>query len=118
MVKAPKVLKEELQRERNQLIGRIAANYKFSADAVGSREKMEWLLRQQAASSHLRQVEAALRELENGSYGICEQCGRSIDPARLEILPYATLCIECQIRREKVSRPASRSFPRFQKVGE
>jgi RNA polymerase-binding transcription factor DksA len=31
---------------------------------------------------------------------LCKQCGREIDPARLKALPYATLCLSCQQRRE------------------
>ncbi len=44
----------------------------------------------------LQSTEEALRRLEGGSYGVCSNCGRAIDPERLEVLPEATLCIECQ----------------------
>ncbi|RME42408.1 MAG: hypothetical protein D6791_17780 [Chloroflexi bacterium] len=52
----------------------------------------------QIRSRHLEMVENALRRLEDGTYGICEGCGREIDPARLEVLPEAHLCVECQAR--------------------
>jgi DnaK suppressor protein len=42
----------------------------------------------------LAEIEAALRRIEDGSYGLCSRCGRPIDPERLEAVPYATLCIE------------------------
>lgn len=42
----------------------------------------------------LKEVEAALRRLEKGKYGICEVCGEPIDEARLEILPEARYCVE------------------------
>jgi DnaK suppressor protein len=48
----------------------------------------------------LDQVEDALERFEAGAYGLCKQCGREIDPARLKALPYATLCLSCQQRRE------------------
>ncbi|MFN3928130.1 MAG: TraR/DksA family transcriptional regulator [Thermoflexus sp.] len=48
----------------------------------------------------LREVEAALRRMEEGTYGICEVCGRPIDVARLKALPFAALCLECQSKRE------------------
>lgn len=48
----------------------------------------------------LRQVEEALDRFEAGTYGICQQCGQPIDLARLEALPYATLCLRCQQRRK------------------
>jgi DnaK suppressor protein len=44
----------------------------------------------------LAQVDAALVRLENGTYGKCVRCGQDINPKRLEALPYATLCINCQ----------------------
>lgn len=40
-------------------------------------------------------IELALGKIEDGSYGICENCGRDIAPARLEALPHAILCIDC-----------------------
>ena len=48
----------------------------------------------------LRQVRAAMARLENGTYGICANCGKEINPKRLERLPYATLCIDCQSAQE------------------
>lgn len=46
------------------------------------------------------QVDNALRKLELGTYGLCEECRRRIDRARLKALPSATLCLECQRRSE------------------
>jgi DnaK suppressor protein len=40
-------------------------------------------------------VRAALRRIEEGTYGICQRCGARIDRARLEIIPQASFCIEC-----------------------
>jgi RNA polymerase-binding transcription factor DksA len=44
----------------------------------------------------LAQIEAALAKMDAGTYGTCDRCGRAIAPARIEALPYATLCIDCQ----------------------
>ncbi len=44
----------------------------------------------------LSHLERALARLGAGQYGICESCGAQIDPARLEVIPYATLCVRCQ----------------------
>ena len=52
----------------------------------------------------LESVDHALRLTETGSYGVCETCGDRIDPARLEILPEATLCLECQRKIERQNR--------------
>ena len=48
----------------------------------------------------LTQMDGALLKLENGSYGICEDCSKEIDEARLLVEPYATCCVGCQQRRE------------------
>jgi RNA polymerase-binding protein DksA len=53
----------------------------------------------------LESIDRALRNAKAGKYGICEDCGERIDPARLEVLPDATLCLDCQ---RKVERHNSR----------
>ncbi len=45
---------------------------------------------------HLAAVDAALARLEAGTYGRCESCAKPIAPERLEALPSAALCIDCQ----------------------
>ncbi|MBN1955828.1 MAG: TraR/DksA C4-type zinc finger protein [Anaerolineae bacterium] len=49
----------------------------------------------------LEQVEQALQRFEQGVYGICESCGAPIDRARLEAIPYARCCLDCQSRVER-----------------
>ena len=43
----------------------------------------------------IHDINQALRRLEEGSYGQCESCGEAIAPARLDVLPEATRCINC-----------------------
>lgn len=52
----------------------------------------------------LESIDHALQIVKSGTYGICEDCGNRIDPARLEILPEATLCLECQRKKERLGR--------------
>jgi DnaK suppressor protein len=56
--------------------------------------------------SRLQEVEDALERIENGSYGKCEGCGNLIASPRLEALPFAKLCIECQAQRENNKKTA------------
>ena len=49
---------------------------------------------------HLAQVEAALRRLDEGTFGTCASCGRPIAPERLEAIPWAALCIDCKRSEE------------------
>lgn len=56
-------------------------------------------------SSHretLLKIDEALRKLDEGTYGSCEDCGEEISEARLKILPFAIYCIDCQEKREKL----------------
>jgi DnaK suppressor protein len=45
---------------------------------------------------HLASIEAALERLDAGTYGACSSCHGPIAPGRLEALPWAALCIDCQ----------------------
>jgi RNA polymerase-binding protein DksA len=49
----------------------------------------------------LAAIDAALARIDEGSYGLCERCGKEIEPERLEAIPYATLCIEDKRRDER-----------------
>jgi RNA polymerase-binding protein DksA len=42
----------------------------------------------------LTEIDAALKRIEDGTYGTCTSCGREIAPERLEVYPWASLCIE------------------------
>ena len=48
-----------------------------------------------AARSELAQVGGALVRLDEGTYGVCGRCGRPIPDARLEVRPFAELCVPC-----------------------
>jgi DnaK suppressor protein len=52
-------------------------------------------------SRELASIENALERMRVGKYGVCEGCGCKIPMARLNALPYATYCIECQREAEK-----------------
>jgi DnaK suppressor protein len=107
----PEVLRSYLEDERARLETAIA-----QADAEGAKnlgygnhmaddaseafEQAKVLALRQNAEQLLAQVSDALERFEQGSYGVCEQCGAEIDPARLKALPYATHCLRCQQRQE------------------
>jgi RNA polymerase-binding protein DksA len=48
----------------------------------------------------LAQIDEALQKIDAGTYGVCDRCGKQIPAARLDALPYATLCVDCQGRFE------------------
>ena len=57
------------------------------------------------AEARKHQVEEALARQRDGTYGICEECGRAIDPERLRARPESTLCIECARQHEGARHP-------------
>jgi DnaK suppressor protein len=59
-------------------------------------EQQRDLALRERSSQQLGLVDAALARLEDGSFGTCVRCGKPIAPARLEALPWAAHCIECQ----------------------
>ncbi len=96
-------LKAEL--ERLKIEGQENPGYRYSNhmadEASDVFEQAKNLALRRNLERLLTKVEGALDRIEEGTYGICEVCGRRIDPARLRALPYATLCFECQQRRER-----------------
>lgn len=44
----------------------------------------------------LRDVEKSLKKMTNGTYGICNYCGKEIEPARLKIRPESSSCVSCK----------------------
>lgn len=57
--------------------------------------ELDLLLSAQARAS-ITEIDVALAKIENGTYGLCEQCGAVIPEARLEALPHASLCVSCK----------------------
>jgi RNA polymerase-binding protein DksA len=56
-------------------------------DALGAIENSEL--------QEIHQIQVALKRIDEGTYGICANCGEPIDPKRLKALPTATRCIAC-----------------------
>ena len=52
----------------------------------------------------LTRMDETLRRLEEGRYGICEECGEEIAEERLRVAPFAACCVGCQKKREGLPR--------------
>ncbi len=52
----------------------------------------------------LNRIDGALARMRNGKYGVCMSCGAKIPVERLEAIPYAMLCVDCQSKEERRSR--------------
>jgi DnaK suppressor protein len=52
----------------------------------------------------LEDIDHAIKQAQQYGYGICERCGKTIDPERLEIFPETTLCVDCKREVERLAR--------------
>jgi DnaK suppressor protein len=60
------------------------------------------------AESRLRLIDEALARVDNGTYGICADCGDEIGLERLKVLPFAVRCVDCESRRSRGDGVSSR----------
>ena len=67
---------------------------------IFQREKEQAMV--ESLQDSLARVREALAKIKRGTYGKCDSCGRQISVQRLRALPHATLCVDCQGRRETI----------------
>jgi len=77
---------------------------KREEEATEALELEKRLVLEKRIKEQLTGVAHALHKYEEGTYGFCDSCGQSIDPARLEAIPEASLCIECKSQQAKNAR--------------
>ena len=87
---------------QSELTGDIASFDEEFADAGTATFERE---RDLSLSNNIRdltdKIDRALERIEEGTYGLCERCGRPIEKARIKALPYATLCIRDKQAEER-----------------
>ena len=103
--------KSELDRFRAILTAKVAELEHFTRhrEGITIERSADQLEEVQAASeralavcnldrefNQLRNARAALRRIQDGNFGTCQQCDEEIHPKRLAAVPWATLCIRCQ----------------------
>ena len=92
-------LREELRAEMEiEDVGEVASE-------LIERDKMYSLTL--SLERKLEDIDHAIKQAQEHGYGICEKCGKPIDPERLEIFPETTLCIDCKRERERLARASS-----------
>jgi DnaK suppressor protein len=106
-------IKEMLLQLREDALKRIADNMKMEIghlqeaisdmydQADDERERQFTILLCDRDKETLSQIDDALERLEEGDYGLCEECGAKISPARLKIRPFARFCVPCKSKLEK-----------------
>lgn len=101
---------EMLIRERDSVVARMdailrdALTFELETDGIpaSGHEGEQALIRM--LRSRLNDIESALERIEDGSYGLCAECSNEIPPRRLQALPFATLCVNCQSMADKRAR--------------
>jgi DnaK suppressor protein len=117
------ILRSRLENERGRLndeLEQLAANAASSEDRregspFGKREEEatetleleKRLVLERRIKEQLAAVEHALNKYEEGTYGQCDNCGQTIDPARMEALPQANLCMNCKAQQAKNAKGKS-----------
>ncbi len=105
-------LRARLEEEKKRYAGELASIQTNASTSEERREGSPFGKREEEATETLElekrlalenrvrqemsDIEHALEKFEKGTYGLCENCGQPIDPARLEILPQATYCVNCK----------------------
>ena len=108
-----KTIKEMLLKKREDLVQEIARRSKASTessaqdigdilDSVSEERTRELdLILTDREKRKLAQIDDAIDRIEEGTYGLCEECGIKIPKARLKVLPFAIYCVECQEKNER-----------------
>jgi DnaK suppressor protein len=103
------------ERELQTNIARLEAEARDSGDAevrdamddaTSSQGTSESLQEETLESQTLIQVQDALKRIEDGTYGKCTACGRQIEAARLDAVPWAAYCLEDQEKQDKLAHVA------------
>jgi DnaK suppressor protein len=85
-----------LKKNHIQSSGALSSMPIHMADLGSDNFEQEFTLGlMEAEGGTLMQIEAALERIEDGTYGICEECGVKIPKKRLNALPFASMCVKC-----------------------
>lgn len=67
----------------------------FADSGQATEERAELLAAIDQARTRVHAIDEALQRMEEGTYGICSNCGQPIQPARLEVRPLSVTCVDC-----------------------
>ena len=93
---------EALRKNRQEATGDLSNMPIHMADIGSDNYEQEFALELiQNEEVTLREIDEALKRIEDRSYGKCEDCGKKVPVARLKAKPHAKYCIECKRLQEK-----------------
>ena len=102
---------EELARlgpalERDEAAGSGDSPFEAGDGAQASEQIDMSFAQRERVAGRINRLTRALERLAHGTYGVCEECERPIEPARLAAMPEVAVCRECQERLEQRHRAA------------
>lgn len=94
-------LNADLSESLEDTSGESPYNQHMAETAAVTLDREIDLTLQESARASLAQIDRALAKLDNGSYARCDKCERPIGDGRLEVAPWATLCVDCKRLEER-----------------
>lgn len=95
-------IRQRLRSHRELLLRRLGGRWPDEMELSDSAEDDD---RDLPIVQELHQTELALEQIRRGEFGFCRQCHHQIAGERLEIVPFATVCIRCQMAEHPVPDP-------------
>ena len=115
-----KVLKSKLEKAKKSIEKQLSKfakkdskaddNYRAQFPEIGNQadenaleitEYEQSISLEHSLEDELKLIRKALKKMENGKYGLCENCGQKIPYGRLAIRPQSLMCIVCKAKKEK-----------------
>lgn len=108
-----KSIKDMLLRMREDLVREIARRSKVSTEGVMTdigdildsvteeRTRELDMILTDREKKKLGRIDDAIDRIEDGTYGLCDECGIKIPKGRLKVVPFAKYCVECQEKLER-----------------
>ena len=109
--KTKKEFKQLLYRLKERLTGQIATLkdeslsrddiIDLAEDGTDAFDRQFSLLLASSEHDAVFEIDEALQRIEDGTYGVCLQCFKTVDATRLKALPFVKMCVKCQAENEK-----------------
>jgi DnaK suppressor protein len=110
---------DNLKRSNREASGELSGYSLHMADAGTDNFDREFALSLVSNEQEgLYEIEEALKRLEQGVYGVCDLCDKLIIKERLEAVPFARRCVQCQSLAEREGRGNSRATASFTETGD
>ncbi len=112
LLQARQVILKELSPAGSRLAESLAdvGSDVLDRSASDLQQTLQFLLRERGRNK-LKAIDDALERIEEGTFGVCEDCGDRIPMGRLQVMPFATMCRDCKSLHEKREKLFSNENP-------